>query len=71
MLSVWRERSRTTNQTHQAMTEKGGGRQRGGEKKGEGGEGGGEGGGGRPQLSDEISSAQGLVLGLSIHPSNS
>lgn len=53
------------------MTEKGGGRQRGGEKKGEGGEGGGEGGGGRPQLSDEISSAQGLVLGLSIHPSNS
>ena len=29
----------------------------------------GDGGGGGVQLSDEISSAQGLVLGLSIHPS--
>lgn len=45
------------------MAEEGGRRREGGEKKGEGG--------GGPQLSDEISSAEGLVLGLSIHPSNS
>ena len=60
---VARERSTTTNQAHQATAEKEG------RRRTERGRKGATGGGGRPRLSAEISSAQGLVLGLCIHPS--